>query len=188
MGSLVLTMFMTIDGYTETPDGAMIAPDWSADLQAHWAGENAREGTLLLYGRNSFEYNSQMWPAAAENPSSPDEFRAFAQLMNSLPKAVMSTTLTDVGWNGRVLKGDVEEAVAGLKKDFDGDIIATGGMRLARTLLAIDHVDRLRVLVMPRISGTGRSIFTTDALPTEFSLIDNQTMDTGAAIVTYQRR
>jgi dihydrofolate reductase len=188
MGSLVLTMFMTLDGYTETPEGALISPDWSGDLQAHWAGENAREGTLLLYGRNSFQYNAQMWPAAAEHPSSPAEFRSFVELMNSLPKAVVSSTLTEVGWNGRVLSGALTESVRQLKSDFAGDIIATGGMQLATTLLASDQVDRLRILLMPRIAGTGRSIFNASATPQDFELVDNQTMDTGAVILTYRRR
>jgi dihydrofolate reductase len=188
VGSVTLTAFMTLDGYTETADGALITPAWSGDLQAHWSGENAREGTLLLYGRASFEFNAGLWPGAADDTSNPEEFRAFARVMNGLPKAVISNTLTEVCWNGRVLTGSLLESVRRLKADFDGEIVATGGMQLASTLLASGEVDRLRILLMPRIAGSGRSIFAATQPAQDFELITNLTMDTGAVILTYLAR
>lgn len=188
MGTLTLTTFMTLDGFTETADGTLISPEWSADLQAHWAGENARDGAMLLYGRVSWEFNSRLWPAAADDPSSPEPFRAFARVMNALPKAVISDTLTDVGWNGRVLSGPLVDSLRTLKREFSGDIVATGGMRLASGVLASGEVDRLRILLMPRIIGAGRSIFGVEQPARDFDLVESQPMDTGAIILTYRPR
>jgi hypothetical protein len=72
----------------------MIGPKWSDDLRAHWARVNARAGQMLLYGRTSFESNSTFWPMMAEKATAAD-FRAFAEVMNRLPKAVVSNTLVD---------------------------------------------------------------------------------------------
>jgi len=41
---------------TETPDGRLISPDWSDEMQQHWSGANAHDGQLLLYGRTAFEF------------------------------------------------------------------------------------------------------------------------------------
>ena len=45
MGTLTAAMFMTVDGFTEKPDGTLISPAWSDDLQVHWSGATAHEGS-----------------------------------------------------------------------------------------------------------------------------------------------
>jgi dihydrofolate reductase len=187
MGSLTLAMFMTLDGFTETTEGEMIGPDWSDDLRAHWAEVNARDGQMLLYGRTSFEFNSTFWPMMAEKAPAAD-FRAFAGVMNGLPKAVVSNTLVDVGWNGRVVSGPLGDAVRKVKDEFPGEIVAVGGMQLARGLLASGELDELRLLLLPRIAVRGRSIFGVDGLDRRFTLVSNQSLDTGAVVLSYQTK
>jgi dihydrofolate reductase len=187
MGSLTLAIFMTLDGFTETTDGEMIGPDWSDDLLTHWAEVNAREGQMLLYGRTSFKFNSTFWPTMVEKGLTAD-FRAFAEVMNRLPKAVVSTTLSEVGWNGRVVSGPLDEAVAKLKGEFAGEIVAIGGMTLAKGLLASDELDGLRLLLLPQIAVSGRSIFADNGLERRFTLASNQSLDTGAVVLSYQAK
>jgi dihydrofolate reductase len=187
MGSLTLAMFMTLDGFTETTDGEMIGPDWSDDLRMHWAEVNARDGQMLLYGRTSFEFNSTFWPTMAENAPAAD-FRTFAEVMNRLPKAVVSSTLSDAGWNASVVSGPLDESVRKLKGEFPGEIVAVGGMKLARGLLATGELDELRLLLLPRIVTRGRSIFSDDGLDRRFTLVSNQSLDTGAVILSYQTK
>ncbi|HTT59562.1 MAG TPA: dihydrofolate reductase family protein, partial [Acidimicrobiales bacterium] len=135
MGSLVLAMFMTLDGFTQSSDGAMIGPSWSSDLQTYWAEANARDGHLLLYGRRAFEYNSSFWPAMADDESQPATFRDYAAGMNRLPKVVVSRTLTSAGWNATVMSGPLDEVARTLKSQHDGAIVAVGGMTIATALL-----------------------------------------------------
>jgi dihydrofolate reductase len=185
MGSLTLAMFVTLDGFTETPEGDMIGPDWSDDLRHHWAGVNARDGHMLLYGRASFEFNAAFWPAMAEKAPDAD-FRAFAEVMNRLPKAVVSSTLSDAGWNANVLRGPLDTSLATLKSSFSGEIVAVGGMKLARGLLSSPELDELRLLLLPRIAARGRSIFDENGLDRRFTLMSNQSLDTGAVVLSYQ--
>ena len=192
MGTLTASMFMTVDGFTEKPDGTLISPAWSGDLQVHWSGANAHEGQMLLYGRRAFEINAGIWPSAAEDATNPDDYRAFAETMNALPKAVVSDSLQEVGWNTTVEAGPLDQVVDRLKERFDGEIVAVGGLSLVSSLVAGGLADRLRFLVMPDVAGAGRSIFDDQPgmrraeLPLE--LVSNQTMDTGAIIVEYAVR
>jgi dihydrofolate reductase len=187
MGSLTLAMFMTLDGFTETTDGEMIGPDWLEDLRTHWAEVNARDGQMLLYGRTSFEFNSTFWPTMAEKAPAAD-FRSFAEVMNRLPKAVVSGTLSGAGWNASVVSGPLDTAVRKLKGEFPGEIVAVGGMKLARGLLASGELDELRLLLLPRIAVRGRSIFANDGLDRRFTLVSNQSLDTGAVILSFQTK
>jgi dihydrofolate reductase len=187
MGSLTLAMFMTLDGFTETTDGEMIAPEWSDDLLTQWSEVNARDGQMLLYGRTSFEFNSTFWPTMAEKAPAAD-FRAFAEVMNRLPKAVVSSTLTEVGWNASVVSGPLDQAVRKLKGEFPGEIVAVGGMKLARGLLASGELDELRLLLLPRLVVRGRSIFGDGGLDRRFTLVSNQSLDTGAVLLSYQTK
>ncbi|MFT3900673.1 MAG: dihydrofolate reductase family protein [Gordonia sp. (in: high G+C Gram-positive bacteria)] len=186
MGALTVAMFMTIDGYTQTVERSLIAPAWAGDMQEHWSGANAHEGQLLLYGRTAFLENSTIWPAAAVDARGPDEHRAFAVTMNALPKVVVSATLTDPGWNATVESGPLPEVIERVKGGFDGEIVAVGGVSLVRSLVASGLVDRYRLLVMPRIAGSGISIFDGEHSPRDLELVSQQTLSTGSVILEYQ--
>ncbi|HEY1825538.1 MAG TPA: dihydrofolate reductase family protein [Acidimicrobiales bacterium] len=186
MGRLVLGMFLTIDGFTQSESGEMIGPAWSSDMQTYWSEANAREGQMLLYGRTAFEFNAIFWPAMADDEKAPEGFRSFATVMNQLPKVVISRTLASAEWNATVKSAPLEETIATLKQEFDGDIVAVGGVQLATGLLASEQLDELRLLVVPKIAGRGRSIFDGTAVARTFSLHSNQTLDTGAIVLTYR--
>jgi len=188
MSKLILSMFMTLDGFVEGTDGALIQPDWSDDMEQHWSAPNVEPGSLLLYGRRAFEQNAPLWPAMAQDERNPAAFRALARAMNALPKVVVSRTLRNPGWNATVSADSLEATVAGLKQSFAGDINAVGGVTLAATLLAQDLVDEYRLLVMPHLFGAGHSVFKQPHAPIALALEDVRRMDTGAVRLTYARR
>lgn len=188
MGTLTAAMFMTLDGYTETQDGELISPAWSDDMQQYWSGENAHDGQTLLYGRVAYEFNAAYWPTAAEEESNPADYRAFARTMNALPKVVVSDTLEEVGWNTTIARGPLAEVVAHLKSEVSGEIVAVGGVSLVAALIEQRLVDRYRLLVMPRLAGSGRSVFAGGGTPAELALVSSRTMDTGAMLVEYAGR
>lgn len=185
MGTLTVAMFMTLDGYTEKPDGTLISPAWSDDMQKYWSGANAHDGQTLLYGRTAFEFNSTYWPTAADDATSAEEYRDFARTMNRLPKVVISDTLEQVGWNSTIERGPLDEAVSRIKRDHDGEIVAVGGVSLVRALTQTTLVDHYRLLIMPRTAGAGRSIFQAGGPGAKLELVATRTMDTGAMLLDY---
>ncbi|WP_284762934.1 dihydrofolate reductase family protein [Arthrobacter sp. efr-133-R2A-63] len=73
-----------------------------------------------------------------------------AAALNSRPKYVASSSLTDPQWSGTtVLAGDLATAIAELKADHDGELLVPGSGVLVRWLLANNLVDQLDLLTYP---------------------------------------
>ncbi|HYZ34867.1 MAG TPA: dihydrofolate reductase family protein, partial [Crenalkalicoccus sp.] len=145
---LVLSMFMSLDGYIERPGGEFVPPAWSDDLERHWSGHALAHAAHLLYGRTNFLFNKGFWSAAETDPDSPAAGIAHAGTMNRLPKTVFSRTLRgDPGWNGTIVAEDIPGAVARLKAMVPGDLYCFGGAGLASSLVALDLVDEYRLMV-----------------------------------------
>src|SRR5688572_21754873 len=73
------------------------------------AGEGLANTGPLLFGRRTYENFYAYWPNQTNNP--------YTEVLNNAQKYVASTTLQEpLPWiNSTLLKGDVPQAVAGLK-------------------------------------------------------------------------
>lgn len=75
-------------------------------------------------------------------------------------KYVFSSTLDTASWNNStILRGDLAEDVARLKRDVEGVILVAGSARLVQGLLEHELVDELRLMVFPVILGSGKRLF-----------------------------
>ncbi len=114
----------------------------------------------------------------------------FGELMNSLPKYVVSTTLTDdqATWNNStVIRGDVAGEVAKLKKLVTGDILVAGSANLVRTLAKHDLVDEYRLMVYPVVLGSGKRLFGEGMPFTPLQLVSTTPVGPdGAFVLTYR--
>jgi dihydrofolate reductase len=117
-------------------------------------------------------------------PSREDEF---ADKFNSMPKYVVSSTLTQPEWtNSMVLEpGDLVDAVSKLKQEANGDVVVHGSVQLAQTLIAHDLVDELRLMVFPVVLGTGKRLFGDPGEKKTLRLVDSKVVGDGVVILTY---
>jgi dihydrofolate reductase len=135
MGKLVVTEFITLDGIIEDPGGSEGTPHggWSFRFPTP-DGEQFKFEELLaadvqLLGRVTYEGFAAAWPAMEEVAGE------FGKRMNSMPKVVVSTTLTDPAWNNTtVISGDVPAEVAKLKERYQGDVLVPASATLVDTL------------------------------------------------------
>ncbi len=186
MGRIVVTEFISLDGVIEDPGGSedFKHSGWSFEISRGDEGDEFKaEETMgadaMLLGRITFEGFAQAWPSREGE---------FADKFNSMPKYVVSSTLTDPEWNNStVLSGDVAEDVSKLRDDVDGNILVHGSAQLVQTLMEHDLVDELRLMVFPVVLGGGKRLFgdTTDKKPLQ--LADSRTVGDGVSILVYER-
>ncbi|HET6970342.1 MAG TPA: dihydrofolate reductase family protein [Phenylobacterium sp.] len=180
MRKLILSMFVSLDGYIEGPGGEFAPPPWSDQVAEQWSGWAMENGGHILYGRVNFEFNKGFWtsPDAAGMPQAED--------MNRLAKSVASRSLTgDLGWNGHAV-GDVAAEVARLKAEPGKDILSFGGAGLAHSLIEQDLPDEYRLMVTPQLLGGGKRLFP-DAVRRDLKLVESFALDVGSVILRYAR-
>jgi len=185
MGRIVVTEFVSLDGVMEDPGGAenFKHGGWSFKISRGDEGDKFKldetfASEALLLGRVTYEGFAEAWPSREGE---------FADKFNTMPKYVVSSTLSEPEWsNSTVLKGDVVEEVGKLKQELDGDIVVHGSARLVQTLLEHDLVDELRLMVFPVVLGNGKRLFgdTSDKKP--LRLVDSKMVGDGVAILIYE--
>ena len=118
----------------------------------------------LLLGRVTYAGFAAAWPGRE------DEL-GFADKFNSMPKYVVSSTLTDPDWNNsHVVSLD---DLPGL----EGELLVNGSGQLVQSLLERDLVDELRLMVFPTVLGADKRL----------SLVSSQPVGPdGVVILTYR--
>ena len=185
MGRIVVTEFVSLDGVMEDPGGSESFKHggWSFAFSRGDEGDKfkldeTRASDALLLGRATYEGFAAAWPSREGE---------FADLFNNMPKYVVSTTLQQPEWNNStVLKGDLPEEIAKLKREHDGDIVVHGSAQLAQTLIENDLVDELRLMVFPVVLGSGKRLFGDTSDKKALQLVDSKVVGDGVAILTYE--
>jgi dihydrofolate reductase len=185
MGRIVVTEFVSLDGVIEDPGGSenFEHGGWSFQFSRGEDGDQFKlDETMgsdaLLLGRVTYEGFAKAWPSRDGE---------FADKFNSMPKYVVSSTLTDPAWtNSTVISGDLAEEVERLKRDHDGDVVVHGSAMLVQGLLERDLVDEIRLMVFPVLLGSGKKLFGDSGELKAFRLADSNVVGDGVAIQIYQ--
>ena len=184
MRKLIVSEFVTLDGVMEAPGGEEGHPHsgWVFDFhgpdQERYKLDEVMESEALLLGRVTYEGFSKAWP---------DRGGEFAGKMNSMPKFVVSSTLTDPAWeNTTVLGGDVAEEIKKLKGGDGGSILVAGSCQLVHGLIENGLVDELRVMIFPVAIGGGKRLFPETSEKTKLELSDTKAFGTGVVVHTYE--
>jgi dihydrofolate reductase len=147
------------------------------DEHARYATGLLDSADALLLGRRTYEGLSAAYQAMAST--------AFVDRMNSIPKFVASTTLTEAGWNAAVIPGDVASFIADLKRQPGGDIVKYGNGPLDQVLMANNLIDEFHLLLAPVAAGSGRHLFEEIPGTPGLSLADVRHFASGELILIY---
>lgn len=117
-----------------------------------------------------------------------EEFEGdFAVRMNTLPKYIASTTLQKADWNNStIIRENVPDEVARLKREPGQNILIGGSGALAKSLMQHNLIDEIRMLVHPIAVGSGKRLFEGTTKPIGLKLVDTRTFDSGVVALTYQ--
>ncbi len=182
MRTLAITQNITVDGSIEML-GNWFDPKGEAGVDQSDLLEELhrqdREADGLLVGRQTFEDLRGYWPKQS------DDATGITEYLNRVHKYVVSSTMTDPGWqNSTVLSGDLIEQVRSLKEQPGKDIVVTGSITLCHALIGAGLVDEYRLFVYPVVQGRGRRLFPDGfELPT-LRLLDAKSFHSG---ITYSR-
>ena len=149
MAKLFFGMNQSLDGYV---DHTAFAP--GPTLFRHFIAQT-RALAGSVYGRRLYgimrywDEDQPEWDAAEHD---------FAAAWRSVPKWVVSRTLTSVGPNATLVEGDLASAIHELKARLVGEI-EVGGPDLARSLTDLGLIDEYRIYLHPVVVGHGTPFF-----------------------------
>lgn len=174
---LSVNVFVSLDGVMQGPGapdedrsdgfdrGGWVVPHASEhtnEVVESWF----READAFLFGRTSYGLLGGYWPKV----TAPGDL--IATKLNTLPKYVVSTTLTDeeADWSPTtVLRGDLVDNVRRLKGLPGRELQVHGSWKLVQALHRAELVDRYRLLQFPVVVGTGKRLFADGSTPATFA-------------------
>jgi dihydrofolate reductase len=196
---LVLKMSVSLDGFVCGPNGAA---DWifrsSGGMDASaWLLQTLRGAGLHIMGSRSYQDMAAYWPysrmpiAAPMNEIPKVVFSrtglAQAKARNAHPHGVTPTPAVLQSWaEPTVARGDLVEEILRLKDQPGAYILAHGGARFARSLVASSLVDEYRLVIHPVVLGRGQALFSGLASPADLRLVSATPFASGALALVYQ--
>jgi dihydrofolate reductase len=182
-----------------TVDGVMQHGAWEEDRRngferSGWARGSGDDETralitqtfqradAFLFGRRTYEFFADAWGANEEMRALP-----IGVALNTKPKYVASTTLTEPRWTDTtVVSGDLAAAITELKAKPGGELQVHGSGALIRWLIANDLVDEMTLLIVPVVLGQGTRLFPADGPDMALDLIDTRADTKGVMIQVYR--
>jgi dihydrofolate reductase len=139
----------------------------------------------FLFGRRTYEIFAGSWGTGSWGANQGNNPISVA--LNTRPKYVASTTLTDPQWaDTSVLSGDVAVAIGELKAKPAAELQVHGSGALTCWLLENELVDEVTLLTYPVVIGQGTRLFPATGPDTALELVDSQSTPSGVTIQVYR--
>ncbi|MEU8171505.1 dihydrofolate reductase family protein [Microbispora hainanensis] len=139
----------------------------------------------FLFGRRTYELFAGSWGTMTVEDA--PGWEPVVRALNTRPKYVASTTLTEPAWPGTtLLPGDPAAAVADLKARPGGELQVHGSGALTRWLLKNGLVDEMTLIVVPVVLGQGARLFPDAGPDLALDLIESRVDSRGVTIQVYR--
>jgi dihydrofolate reductase len=139
----------------------------------------------FLFGRRTYEIFASSWGTGLWGANQGNNPISVA--LNTRPKYVASTTLTEPQWaDTTVLSGDVAAAIGELKAKPEGELQVHGSGALIRWLLESDLVDEIILLTYPVVIGQGTRLFPDAGPDIALDLVQSRADSKGVTIQVYR--
>jgi dihydrofolate reductase len=187
---------VTVDGVMQglgAPDedrrGGFERGGWALPLFVDEAATSLDEAfqraDAFLFGRRTYEIFAGSWGTGSWGANQGDNPISVA--LNTRPKYVASTTLTDPQWaDTTVLSGDVAAAIRELKAKQEGELQVHGSGNLIRWLIVNELVDEITLFTYPLVVGQGERLFPDSGPDTALDLVDSRAFPKGVTLQVYR--
>jgi dihydrofolate reductase len=135
----------------------------------------------FLFGRRTYDLFAAYWGTMDRGR------HPIADALNTTPKYLASTTITDPQWaDTTVLSADLAAAIGELKAKPGGELQVHGSGALIRSLLDHDLVDEIQLIIVPVVLGQGTRLFPEAGPDIALDLVDSRTDSKGVTIQVYR--
>jgi len=184
MRKLIYYTTITLDGNFSGPDGGLEHFEPSEE-EHQYANDLLLGADAVVLGRRMYEVMSYWDGVDPKEPQTPRVAAEFAAIYQAKPRFVLSRTLTSVDDKAVLLKDDIIDQVARLKRQ-DGGYLGLGcGPELLSLFLSHGIVDQMRLLVLPIVLGDGIRLFRDIHELKSLNLLSSQTFGTGSVLLSY---
>src|SRR2546421_6481901 len=192
---------VTVDGVMQGNGGASDEDRRNGFERGGWAmgvfdnetmtfiDQTYQRADAFLFGRRTYELFAGYWGAeeraraAAEDPGN----HQIAAALNTKPKYLASTTLTEPRWaNTTVLSGDLAAAIGELKAKPGRELQVQGSGALFRWLLDNQLVDEIILFTFPVVVGQGTRLFPDPGPDMALDLVDSRADSKGGTVPGYR--
>ena len=183
---------VSVDGVMQGPGVNPVQDDVGVFERRGWAHFDDEAGAAMdevfqragafLFGRRTYEHFAETWGSWDDPGDSP-----IWTALNTLPKYVVSTSLTELRWAGAtVIAGNVAAAVRDLKRQAGGELQVHGSGALFRWLFDNELVDEITLFTFPVVVGQGTRLFASSGRDAGLALVDSRATRSGVTIQVYR--
>jgi dihydrofolate reductase len=188
---LTTTAQVSVDGVMQGPGGP--EEDKAGTFErGGWAHFDEEAGAAMddiylradafLFGRRTYEVFAGSW-GTWEDPGDSPIWTA----LDTKPKYVASTTLTDPQWTQTtVLSGDLAASIGQLKARPGRELQVHGCGALFRWLLESEMVDEMNLFIFPVVVGQGTRLFPDAGRDWSLDLVESRSTPSGVTIQVYR--
>ncbi|MGA3291032.1 MAG: dihydrofolate reductase family protein [Candidatus Bathyarchaeia archaeon] len=193
MRKIILSMQMTLDGFSTGPNDEMeYLPSftdenmWKDLHEEMW--KNLDLADTVILGRRTYQIWEKYWPAAASNPQSSESDKKFSRYADEIRKIVISSTLNSVEWkNSTLYKNNLAQEIQKLKQEPGKNMIVVGGATVAQTFAKLGLIDEYLIVVHPVILGNGKLLLKDLDVRQKLKLIGTKAFASGAVELSYAK-
>ncbi len=193
MRKIILSMQMTLDGFSTGPNDEMdyLPPFtdekmWKDLHEEMW--KNLEAADTFILGRRTYQIWEQYWPAVGNNPQSTESDKRFSRFADESQKIVISNTLNRVEWkNTKLIKDNIADEIQKLKQQHGKNIVVAGGATVAQTFAKLGLIDEYLIVVHPVILGKGKLLLKDLNVRQNLKLFCTRTFNSGAVELSYSK-
>jgi len=174
---------VSLDGYFVDAKGDM---SWAHKRDPEWGefvAENSQGGSVLLFGRVTYDLMAGFWPTEAALKSLP----AVAEQMNRGSKVVFSRTMEKASWNNTsLIKGDLAAEVRKMKQEPGDPMVIMGSGSIISQLTDERLIDEYQIVMTPIALGKGRTMFEGIKEKLPLKLTKSRAFGNGSVVLWYE--
>lgn len=185
---LLLSMYITLDGYNEFPSYPGSEPPASEPEQVADAMWVQRWDSIdtLLFDRKTYDEWADFWPISKRTPDEHPWFRMMSEFAEKAQKVVISDSTGGTPWaNTRTLDGDAAEGVARLRREPGKNMVVVAP-NLGRELTRRGLIDEYLFAISPVILGKGNQYFGQLDSQQTLRLVDLKRFKAGEVFLRYE--